>query len=92
MQEKFKHLENRGEELLKKAIRLRDKGVKFWIQRNRINTATGEKLPDKLEYGWKIMNMGDNGLVLMYSEKNETFYISIEKLQELNSEIFSSIE
>ena len=73
--------------LIEKARKLMDAKVKFWIQRNVANLSTGEVAPGKLEKGWQILNIDNNGSATMY-RGIETFHLSAVKLENLNKDLF----
>ena len=89
----YENLESNNRGLIEKATQLKGGEVKFWVRRNITDTTTGRKSPDKLEYGWKIINIDANGLATMYSvNSNIIFHIPIKELAEINQTIFDSIE
>jgi len=80
------------EKLIKQAHKLEARNFEFVVRRNTKNLETGEISPGKLERGWRILNINNDGLVTLYNDKHSEggiFHIPIKQLQELNEELFN---
>lgn len=78
-------------QLIERAQKLKARNFEFVVRRNTKNLETGEVSPGKLERGWRILNINNDGLVTLYNEKYSEggiFHIPIKQLEELNGEIF----